>query len=559
MTLVRAGASLTGRAKFAPLTARAPCANFLLLDGYLMNNNLFRTTPGGLILPADAVNNAGGAAYGRPPEEALAQFAATGCFGDTFYVKAEDQLKDVLDLAAKCSPEWIAKCAVYARESGLMKDMPAILCAILAVRDVPLLKVVFPRCINNGKMLRNFVQIVRSGAVGRKSFGTAVKKLIQKWFASRTDEQLFHASIGEKPSLSDIIKMVHPKPHDEARRCMFAYLMGKPVAALGLLPQIVQDFEAFKLGVGPAPDINFQFLSSLQLTEAQWGAIADRASWQTVRMNLNTFQRHGVFNDTERLGRIIERLRDKAEIAKARPMPHQMLAAFLNVAAEAPPGIKMALAQAVELALENVPKLPANTILGVDVSGSMSSAITGARGSATSAMRCVDVAALLACALLRTTPTAKIVAFDTRPHQGTLGGSLVECAKTLASFGGGGTNCAIPLVIAAQQPKVDAVVIVSDNESWVDWSGHGGRGPSVMPAWRMVQARNPNAKLVCIDLTPSSTRQTMVEKNVLNVGGFSDAVFDVVAAFLNESRSWCEVIGAVELSPVRESPFKPLD
>ena len=33
------------------------------------------------------------------------------------------------------------------------------------------MKAVFPRVIDNGKMLRNFVQVVRSGTVGRKSFG----------------------------------------------------------------------------------------------------------------------------------------------------------------------------------------------------------------------------------------------------------------------------------------------------------------------------------------------------------------------------------------------------
>ena len=50
-----------------------------------------------------------------------------------------------------------------------MKDMPALLCAILAVRDVKLLEAIFPRVIDNGKMLRTFVQILRSGVVGRKS------------------------------------------------------------------------------------------------------------------------------------------------------------------------------------------------------------------------------------------------------------------------------------------------------------------------------------------------------------------------------------------------------
>lgn len=519
-----------------------------------MNNKLFRTVPGAQFVPADTTNEAGGAAYSRTPEEALAQFAATGCFGDTFYVKDDEQLKTTLELAAKCSPEWIAKCALYSRESGLMKDMPAVLCAVLATRNVTLLKKVFERCINNGKMLRNFVQAVRSGVTGRKSFGTAVKRMLQWWFESRTDEQLFHASIGEKPSLGDIIKMCHPKPKTEARRLMFAYLMGKDVIGLGLLPGVVREFEAAKLGAGPLPDINFQFLSSLQMTTEQWSTVCDRASWQTLRMNLNTFQRHECFVDTERLGRVIARLRDKDEIKRARQMPHQLFSAYLHVNDDVPPGIRMAIGEAVEHALENIPALPANLVIGIDTSGSMRSPVTGARGSATSKMTCVQTAALIGCAMRKRCPTARIVAFDTQAHTGKLPNSVAEAAQKLATFGGGGTDCSIPLQLAAQMPKCEAVVIVSDNESWFDSArrsptlyGYASHGTNVMEAWRRVQAKNPSCKLVCIDLTPNTTRQTTNEANVLNVGGFSDAVFDVVASFFANNKSWVEVIQAVDI------------
>ena len=38
--------------------------------------------------------------------------------------------------------------------------------------------------------------------------------------------------------------------------------------------------------------------------------------------------------------------------------------------------------------------------------------------------------------------------------------------------------------------------------------------------------------LVCIDLQPYTTTQAPERSDILNVGGFSDAVFSVVAAFL---------------------------
>jgi 60 kDa SS-A/Ro ribonucleoprotein len=37
--------------------------------------------------------------------------------------------------------------------------------------------------------------------------------------------------------------------------------------------------------------------------------------------------------------------------------------------------------------------------------------------------------------------------------------------------------------------------------------------------------------LVCIDIAPHGTTQARDDADVLNVGGFSDAVFDILAAF----------------------------
>jgi len=77
---------------------------------------------------------------------------------------------------------------------------------------------IFDRVIDDGRMLRNFVQIMRSGAVGRKSLGTLPKRLVQQWLERRTDEaDFFRASVGNDPSLADVLRMVHPKPASASR------------------------------------------------------------------------------------------------------------------------------------------------------------------------------------------------------------------------------------------------------------------------------------------------------------------------------------------------------
>jgi 60 kDa SS-A/Ro ribonucleoprotein len=313
--------------------------------------------------PAITMNEANGRAYAFSPEHALAQYAATGTFNQTHYANEVEQLQKVLELAATVDSEFVAKLAIYCREKGLMKDMPAFLTAYLAAKDVRMLASVFPRVIDNGKMLRNFVQIVRSGVVGRKSFGSAPKRLARAWFANRTPDVIFRQSLGSAPSMKDIIKMVRPSPKnptpgacetDPTREALYGYLIGKGVAH-EKLPASVQAFETFKANRGDIPDVPFEMLTALDLNAADWAAIARRMSWTQLRMNLNTLHRHGVFADASMVSFVANKLRDPTQVRRARVFPFQLLAAFMAAKSDMPQELTVALQEAMEIAIENVP------------------------------------------------------------------------------------------------------------------------------------------------------------------------------------------------------------
>ena len=71
-----------------------------------------------------------------------------------------------------------------------------------------------------------------------------------------------------------------------------------------------------------------------------------------------------------------------------------------------------------------------------------------------------------------------------------------------------------------------------------------------MAEWQRFKARNPQARLVCIDIQPYQTTQAQERKDILNIGGFSDAVFDSVSAFARgELRPghWVDVIEQEDL------------
>jgi 60 kDa SS-A/Ro ribonucleoprotein len=513
----------------------------------MANKSLFTSFAGKFLPKTNTKNRASAPAYALSPKQKLAQIAMTGTLSNTFYADGRTQLADVLAVLPEVDAKFIAKAAIYARKRGHMKDMPALMLAYLSVRDPALMTAIFGRVADNGRMVRNFVQIMRSGQIGRKSLGSRPKALVESWLNSASDRALLQASVGQAPSLADVVKMVHPKPTTASRRAFFAWLIGKPYD-VAMLPDAVQAFEAFKRDASnPVPAVPFQMLTALNLTPQHWAEIAKTAGWQMLRMNLNTLDRQCVFAIDGMAELVANRLADKAEIAKSRVLPYQLMAAYVNANDDVPLIVREALQDAMEVAVANVPAIAGNVVICPDVSGSMSSPVTGYRKGASSKVRCIDVAALVAAAMLRQNPQARVLPFECGVVNVALNprDTIMTNAEKLAAVGGGGTNCSAPLAkLNQERAKVDLVVFVSDNESWVDARNDGRTG--LMKEWTTLKARNPGAKLVCIDIQPHGTTQAPERDDVMNVGGFSDAVFETIAAFASGTMGPAHWVGEIE-------------
>jgi 60 kDa SS-A/Ro ribonucleoprotein len=127
--------------------------------------------------------------------------------------------------------------------------------------------------------------------------------------------------------------------------------------------------------------------------------------------------------------------------------------------------------------------------------------------------------------------------------------SVMTNAQKLAAIGGGGTNCSAPLQrLLDTKAKVDLVVFVSDNQSWMD--ARNGQATAIRTLWEKVKRYNPKAKLVCIDVQPYTTTQAAEASDIMNIGGFSDAVFKSIKDFAEGSAGsdcWIKEIEAIEL------------
>ncbi len=367
---------------------------------------------------ANARNEAGGPAYTFEPKHALAQLAATGCFNGTYYAEADEQLATLKTLADQVADDaFLAKLAVYSRQRAMMKDMPVALLLALSKRDSALFCQVFDRVVDNGRTLRTLVQFVRSGQFGRKGLSYSLQRAVQRWLNTASVEKLLSASIGNDPSLRDVLRLARPTPPDNARRALFGWLTDKPVekwapATEADLPEEVMVLAAFRKAETAEAQVlilgnmhaRWDLLADTAKGPAVWAAIARKMGPQALRMNLNTLLRHGVFGSVAQAGwtvgraiaevlsfspapvtenmvdYVAARLADAEEIRRSQQFPYQFLAAYLNASDEVPQKIKAALHRAAEIACGNVPELPGPVVIGLDVSGSMSMAVTGIIG-----------------------------------------------------------------------------------------------------------------------------------------------------------------------------------
>ena len=333
------------------------------------------------------------------------------------------------------------------------------------------------------------------------------------------------------------------------------------------VPEQIRTLGAYRRAATPEEQVDI-----LRTLRARWDLLADAARgpmvWQAIarqmgpqalRMNLNTLLRHEVLTDAEMVDFVADKIADAEEIQGSRQLPYQYLSAYLNAEDALPQKIKAALCQAAEIACGNVPTLLGPVVIGLDVSGSMRSPVTGFRGrGATSKVRCVDVAALFAAAVLRRNPDSVVVPFDDKTYHVKLDpqDTILSLAERLAKYGGG-ANCSLPLaeaVNAYRGRRFAGCVLVSDMESWIGTGRHGST--AVMTAWQefvknqaRLQGRDEaGPKLVCIDLQPYATTQAPDRSDILNIGGFSEAVFRVIASFLSDDANrFVTEVEAIEL------------
>ena len=324
----------------------------------MVNKTLFQSITS--VLPrATVVNEAGGPAYKFEPKHALAQMAATGTFGNVYYATAQNQLDAMRKLIDEVDDnEFLAKLAVYSRERAYMKDMPAALLVVLSTRDTKLMHQVFDRVADNGRVLRTVFQMTRSGQFGRKGLSSSLQRAFQRWLNDASVGKLLSASIGNDPSLRDILRMARPTPKDDARRALFGWLTDKPVdkwapatadrlasdgsvtdrvprSRHGRGPNVDRRRPASSMGLAGRRGQGSARLEGDRPTDGT-ASTANEPQHAIASRRIQELESRIRRTDNAMIDYVAGQLADRDAIARCRQFPYQFLAAYMNASDEVP-------------------------------------------------------------------------------------------------------------------------------------------------------------------------------------------------------------------------------
>lgn len=458
---------------------------------------------------------------------------------------------DLRAAADAVAPDFLSRAAVLAAGRG--HDRIAIpLLAVLSRRDPIRFARAFGRVVTTGDRLRAFVRCMRSGQAGRRSLGTRPKAMVRDWLDRATEAELLAASVGNDPSLADLLRLVHPKPASTERAALYRWLLGDRSADLPL-PPLVAALQTFRTApVGEPPDVPPDLLTHLDLTPAQWASLARRMPLDALLRRLNFLRRKGAFDDPATLSLVAARLRDPVALDVSGVGPFRLLSLLRALDPAAPQDLHAALAAALERAAERVAAVTGPVVLCLDVSGAMARRATDRPRGAATAVDCNDVSALMLAALargnrsVRLLPYADTVATFTLTPEDT----IPRLSKQLAAAPGRASRIRLPLDhLKAQKKPVGLVVIVTANAAWGHWAGQDDPQAD-LDAWQRIRAHNPKARLVCLQIRPDIRRHGPIAlprgRDVLHLSGFSDDVFDRIAEFVEDRSGEDYWIGQIE-------------
>ena len=508
--------------------------------------------------PADdrqVPNSAGGYTFTITAAARLHRFLTLGTDGGTYYTSEREitakNAAIVLGMAREDAAALTAAIVEVSRAGRAPRNNPALfaLAAAASLGDDDGRRAALaalPLVARTGTHLFLFGRYVQQF----RGWGRGLRRAVGGWYLAKDPGELAYQVLKYRQregwAHRDMLRLAHPAGTG-AHRALFDWICGReadlaevPLVRAYVAAQAATTVAAWVALIGEHPSLSWEMLPNAALAEPDvWRALLAGGLPQTALMRqLPRLTRLGVVGpaDLATTKTVADRLADRDRLVKARVHPVSVLLALRTYASghgargggEWTPAsaITDALDAAFYAAFAAVAPAGKRTMLALDVSGSMTQAVSGLP------LTCREASAALALVTASTEPDVFIGAFtagnggfsplDISPRQ-----RLDDVIRKVSGLAFGGTDCALPMLWAAEHGlEIDHFSVYTDNETWA-----GRVHPhQALRAYRDKTGINARQSVVGMTAT-NFTIADPDDPGTLDVSGFDSAVPSLLADF----------------------------
>jgi len=470
---------------------------------------------------ADTINKAGGRAYSITPKTELVNLLTSSMMAGKGLESDTEQINRLKDLLTKVDPLFAAKTALYVRKEHGLRSVTHAMSALLArhASGQPWATKFYDKIVHRVDDAGEIVGALWALTDTKKGvIPGAMKRGFGKALSRFSEYQLAKYSGGKRAvKLIDLVNLTHPKG---------SVGVGKLVK--GKL-ESADTWESAISAAGPDAEKKSDEWKRL-LMDGKLGIFA-------LLRNVNNIV-ESLGDDKKAMAALVSQLTDEAAVKKSLILPFQYAKAIEAV--EEKGGAKGfvldALRDALELSLNNVPDLVGDTVVVLDVSGSMSGdpVKIGALFSA------VLIKALKErCTFVMFATDAKIINVSTRPGTWEIRNEIMK------KCGGGGTNFhAIFQTLKQHKISAERVLILSDMMGWMGFETPQSHASDWARTCCKVKPTIYNWNLNAAGTSQFTQSQYL---DIVAISGWSDKVFDQINNAEEDPELVLQAIEATEL------------
>lgn len=427
-------------------------------------------------------NLAGGSAIKHSPDMELVVSVLSTFLEDKFYESGDERIARIKNLIARATPAFVAKLALVAREDFHLRSVSHLLAGELAMthRGDNLVS----RLLS--KIAERPDDLIEILSYTEKPVPNQVKKGIAKALQNFSRYQLAKYRMeGHDVKLVDLFNLTHPKPKDKEQAELWKELMaGK-----------IKNTDTWEAELSLSKD-----------KKASWSKLVHegKMGYMALLRNLRNIAEEG---DAETIKQACQTISYKDNVEKSKQLPFRFYNAYENVSNR-----KMleAISMAMDFAVANVPTFQGQTLIAIDKSGSMNG-------------EPIKKASVFAAALMKANDADVILYSDqVKEFKYLKAEPTISLAEKIQTDGlVGGTDTSLVFKYAAQVGKpYSRIIILSDNESWVD--SYMGEGTN---DYRKQYSQLNDCYFYAIDIAGYGTKDIAGDK-VYHLAGWSEKIFD---------------------------------